>query len=451
MSASTPLAFPADDKLPPAQPHPASERLWLGFAVWGILALAVAAPRALSGFESPGSVPTIYRNAGVSWIEGRDLYGLSGWDFVYFPQSAALFTPLAALPEVPCAFLWRVLNVAIFAWGVLALTRLAQRRAARVRFLLVSLIAVGLCWSAARHGQMTLAMGGLMFAAAAELDRQRWNRAAIWLVLSVAIKPLSVVMLLLAAALYPRTMLPIVLATVAAVLLPFGMQEPGYVWRQMTLCVQSLQVSVEGGLTATWPQLFAIASAVGLDVPRQAQTVIRLAAALGTLLLCYLAKRRHPSSSAILFTVALAVGYILLFNMRTERNTYALMAPLLGLSFAMARAERHYVRLAFLGALALTMLLSHPLSRRLGEGSEDWLKPLVCLLFVVAVVAWTFPLRGRCQKNAALQPLKDGELTGPHDGAPSGARRRRDPAKQRGSTSPGHNASARGTPSARGR
>ncbi|HLQ37962.1 MAG TPA: glycosyltransferase family 87 protein, partial [Planctomycetota bacterium] len=192
----------------------------LAWCLWGAFALLIAAVK----FADPpvlGDVFTIYHDAACRWLAGQPLYNGEGTEFIYLPQSAVLWTPFALLPYAIGGALLRVLNVAAFAIGVRGLARLGSDELAGVRFLCVSVPAILMSWSSARAGQMTLAMGGMMMLALAALAAQRWWRAALWLTVGLALKPLIVVLTLLVVALARPTRWPLLVATLLLLALPF--------------------------------------------------------------------------------------------------------------------------------------------------------------------------------------------------------------------------------------
>ena len=176
--------------------------------------------------------------------------------FIYLPQCAMLCVPLSFMSFSWGGVLWRILNIGVFAVGVWRFTRLAGRSESPGMFARVSLIVALLSWSAARHGQMTMMMGGLMLVAVVELVDRRWWRAVLWMTLGFALKPLIIVLILLAAVLYPRTSWRMLLAMVALVALPLLAQRPEYVLEQYRQSVQMLNDASTLGPSKQFPHLF---------------------------------------------------------------------------------------------------------------------------------------------------------------------------------------------------
>ena len=95
--------------------------------------------------------------------------------------------------------------------------------------------------------------------------------------------------------------------------------------------------------------------------------------------------RSHPPAiGGGLAFYGLASCYILLFGAGTERNTFALIAPVIGLASARAWQSKDLGTLALLGALTLLMLLSHTLQHAYPNSVLAMAKPLAC----VVLFAW---------------------------------------------------------------
>ena len=224
--------------------------------------------KSILGAPLPGNVFRVYRDAGCHWLEGQPLYDGTGTGFIYLPQCALLCVPLSFMSFYWGGVVWRILNIGVFAVGVWRFTRLAGRNESPGMFARVSLIVALLSWSAARHGQMTLMMGGLMLVAVVELVDRRWWRAVLWMTLGFALKPLIVVLMLLAAVLYPRTSWRMLLAMVALVALPLLAQRPEYVLEQYRQSVQMLNDASHWGPSKQFPHLFWVLHAAGVEIPR---------------------------------------------------------------------------------------------------------------------------------------------------------------------------------------
>lgn len=359
--------------------------------LWGILFLVVA------GIVFAGSMRTVvpsYRMAALSWVSSQGLYDGTGvGGFVYFPQAAILFIPFAMLPEVLGEALWRLLNIGVFAFGLHGFARLAGERTRTMLFPLMTLVAIPLAWDCARNGQATLAMTGMMLLALVDVARNQWWRATLWLMLSVALKPLSIVLVLLLMAIDRPLTWRLLLGMVALALFPFLTQHPAYVVQQYSACIQNTMTAAHVGVVAHgWTTPFTALRVAGLDVPERVQTVIRLVAALATLGICFLARKRHDAARSAVYVFSFAAAYILLFSPRTENNTYVMLGPAIGVFLAQAfLIEKRYAMGALLSVIAVSAAAGRGLARVLAPHTEAiWMSPLMGTCFGLYLLARFF-------------------------------------------------------------
>ncbi len=358
-----------------------AKRGWWLWAVFAVVAAAVT----WNAEASDGQVLHIYRVAAADWWHGRPVYRLDGTGFLYLPASAVLYGPFAALPMPWAGALWRIGNVLAFATGIrhMTLAVLGRRRPAA---LLVAALAFPLAWSCARHGQMTLTMAAALLLGLAAAAEGRWRRAGWWLCLAVAIKPLALVAVLLAFVLLPRLRPTLLVGLCAVAALPFATQAPGYVVQQYRDCVANFRAAAAHAHQSEQAQLFWSLRELGLGLEPATQTVIQLGAAAVTLALCWWACRRGTPRDALLRLYTFGVGYVLLLSPKTERNTYALLAPPLAILAAQARAAGRTRLLVTLVGIVLLFVASNPVGRLLTGGPTVWMKPLLCLVFLGVVV-----------------------------------------------------------------
>ena len=348
--------------------------LWACFAA---LVLVLSIDRA----DTLENVFSVYRDAGLRWLHGEDLYPAQ-YRFNYFPPSAVFFAVFSGMPYGIEGALWRIANIAVFAAGLWRLGAHGDETATARHFMIATVVTVILSASAARYGQLTLAMSGLMMATATDLEEGHLWRAAIFAALAVAMKPLAVVLALLLFAVYPRARWRVALALLVFFVLPFLFQHPDYVLRQYA--------AVPGMLEARalqryeWQHLFGLLEKLGWTVTSVEQTILTGTAAVFVLFLCWRMRSHPPAIGGGLAFYGLASCYILLFGAGTERNTFALIAPVIGLASARAWQSKDLGTLALLGALTLLMLLSHTLQHAYPNSVLAMAKPLAC----VVLFAW---------------------------------------------------------------
>ena len=355
---------------------------WLA---WGLLFLVLVA-LVLAGNRR--TVTGNYREAALLWFRGEEIYTGAGTGFLYLPQAAILFAPFAWLPLMLGEIAWRAVSVGSFAIGLRRYASLAGRETGAELFPLMTALSLPLAFSCFRNGQSTIPIAALMMIAVADIADRRWSRAAAWLSLGVALKPLVIVLSLLAGALY-RPMRGRLLAGTAILLAsPFLFQAPAYVVSQYQSCAASMQATARLGLDAYWAHFFGMLKVAGIPVSSSVQTGIRLLAAGGTVWLCRLARDRYPADRAAVWLYALSVCYLMLFNPRTENNTYAMLGPAIAVFCGQALlVERRPKPAAALAAAAVCILGSPQITKGITPPPQSvWLAPLVCVGFLAFLV-----------------------------------------------------------------
>jgi hypothetical protein len=276
-------------------------------------------------------------------------------------------------------------------------------------FPLVSLLVLPKAWAGVIHGQAAAAMAGLSMLAVSEIGRQRWGRAAALLVAALAFKPLAIVFILLVGALYRPLTGRVLLGMAGLFLVPYLAHRPDYVTAQYVASIDMFDKAAQMGQTTEWPHLFSLASLGGLEIGAAWRTALRLAAALGTLALCLRVKSeiRNPKSEITIY--ALATAYLLLFNPRTENNSYLILAPIIALLCVRAYFfEDRTVRAALLLAGTIALFAGHEICQLLTpQFGFVWISPVVCLIFSIELV------RGVVRRGEVSAPDRCSTLRGP--------------------------------------
>ncbi|HWG41682.1 MAG TPA: glycosyltransferase family 87 protein, partial [Gemmataceae bacterium] len=188
---------------------------------------------------------TTWEQAGADWEVGRDLYR-DFWNpdqdqFRYSPLVAALLVPFHHLPIRLGGVVWRLLNAGAllggFGWWLQAAPAKRTPRQQGILFLLI----VPLSLSSLNNGQPNPLLIGLLLAALAAAERERWTLAAGLIALATALKIYPLAIGLLLAATYPRRFTPrLLLALALALVLPFAFQHSDYVRSQYALWLDRL-------------------------------------------------------------------------------------------------------------------------------------------------------------------------------------------------------------------
>jgi len=373
---------------------------WLA---WGLLLLVLVA-LVLAGNRR--TVTGNYREAALLWFRGGDIYAGTGVGFLYLPQAAILFAPFAWLPLKLGEIAWRAVSVGAFAIGLRRYASLAGRESGAELFPLMTALSLPLAFSCFRNGQSTVLIAALMMIAVADLADRRWVRAAAWLSLGLALKPLVIVLTLLAGALYKPVRWRLLAGTAVVLASPFLFQAPGYVVSQYQSCAASLQATARLGVESYWAHFFGMLKVAGVSVSSTLQTGVRLLAAGGILWLCRLARERYTAGQAAVWLYALAVCYLMLFNPRTENNTYAMLGPAIAVFCGQALlVERRPRVAAALAAAAIAILGSHQITKGITPPPQSvWLAPLVCTVFLAYLIRTVTARDGGSVRAAGSSP-----------------------------------------------
>jgi hypothetical protein len=153
-----------------------------------------------------------------------------------------------------------------------------------------------------------------------------------------------------------------------------------------------------------WQQnIFGLLDKLGWPATNTEQAIVGGASAAAILFLCWRARRHAQGMGVALCVYGLATCYILLLGSGTERNTYAMLAPVIGLVAATAWDSRDRRLLCFVGALMLIMLLSYTLQHVYPHTVLATAKPIACCMLLGWLV-WTV-LRARPEGNELARPL----------------------------------------------
>lgn len=359
-----------------------AQRYSLVWVLW-LLFISIVLVLKFNTEPSTGNVFHIYRQAGIRFSGGLDLYPASLFYFNYFPSSALFFSPFQSFSFENGGALWRAVNLVLFAAGVRALATLLPllcTRAHQNNFLWLSLVSLACCWSAARYGQMTLAMTGIALLGFSALSKRQFWRSAVFLSLALALKPTALVFWLLIFVLYKPMRMPLSFSLAIFLLLPFGFQSTEYIIAQYQALPGTLSERVYQP-DRKFANLFHLLSSIGIDFSLTAQNTSRALAAAWTLWLCRKFTIEFKHSMAVVLSYALASSYILLFGGGIEHNTYALLGPVLGVLLLLSSQFKMESTYLLLLTAFLLMLSSNTVMKSFPNiAVMAMLKPIACLM-----------------------------------------------------------------------
>lgn len=337
-----PIPEPTDTQ-PGVWPRSPRCALIAGVLLWVVPMLVIGVLVALRPTHRTVTLDSYHVAAGNWWV-GKSLYAGPG-GMNYLPHFAVLFSPFHFVPLWLGEVLWRFCAAATLAGGLWWLMRGLFRSAPQRPFFWATLVAMPLCMTSLRNGNANAHFGGVALLAMAALLNRRWWLTLGLMALVTALKPLGVVLLLLAPIVYAplRWRLPVVLLGLAA--FPFLFASPAYVCSQYRAAWSNLQACAVV-TEHRFADINGILRTFGTALGPTASKLVRVLAGGLTAVAWWWGARRLREPLTVLWFYALATGYLMLFNPMNEENSYSILAPALGAwaAFFLFRPEARNAR-----------------------------------------------------------------------------------------------------------
>jgi hypothetical protein len=300
---------------------------WLAaIGLWGVPTAVVSLLAGLQPLKR--TVTPLYHAAAAQWWARQHLYnGPKGMN--YLPHFALLFSPFHLLPLPVAEVLWRCCAAALIAGGLWQVVQVVFRSEAERPFFWATVLTMPLCMNALRSGQANALFGGLTLISIAALLRQRWWLASGLMVLAIAVKPLGIVLVMLAPFVYRPLRWRVPLALLVLAVFPFLFANPGYVLtehREMLINLKACAAVTQH----RFADINGLLRTFGIGLSPQFSTYLRAFMGACALFLWFLGARRLTEPLRALWLYALTGTYLMLFNPMTEQNSYVILAPVLG-------------------------------------------------------------------------------------------------------------------------
>jgi alpha-1,2-mannosyltransferase len=365
--------------------------LILGLILWVVWLASVLGPTwesvrdMMASGQASGALVEYANYIGRFWA-GETIYvagDLHG--FHYLPATLVLGTPLTWMSFPAAGAVIGLLSALALGASVCYLAAVFNPR----HWLPLAGIILGLSSMAAATSfdllQFQILMTASLIAAAAASMKGRYRQMSLWLILGIAIKPLGIVMALLAAVVFPKSRIPLVVALALLLILPFSVRDWGYVATEYGNYLRQLWhiTAVPPGNWFNQADFSVFLRHLGLDLNSTARLAIRMIAAAATLLLALrVASWRDPRATGFAIFI-LSVCYIAFFNPRQEQYSFLVVAPAVATigALLMARNVLDWFGWVWLG-LAIAIGL------RLGQAGL-WILPGImvpiwaCLIWLV--------------------------------------------------------------------
>ena len=349
--------------------------LVLGTSIWLVAYITVI------GLVLVGSIQEVpyrvYEGAGLRWVANQQLYDTRNIDgFQYFPSSAWIFSAFARLGRPGGGCTWRALSLALYVWGLWRSSKRISSVHPGACFVIATCASVAVVSRGLGNGQANLLLAALSLHVATDLSRQSWWRVCASLALGLAVKPLFVVLVLSVWAVYGQLWwrLPLVLGGVFGA--PWCWRDPAWLARQFRdSWTKIIECSKPDRLFEDVRGLFAT---FGPTIPHDTYLWIRMIAAFGVLAVAWETRSRIREPFASFMVASVAMSYLMIFNPRTQSNSYVMTAP-----FVSLLGSRYVVRRRYAEAIVLFFIgMTWNLGDRWFTPFKYWLKPSSCILFL---------------------------------------------------------------------
>ncbi len=359
--------------------------LWLLFGL--IVGIVVAVQ------PDKHTVTPEYRQASEKWWGGSEsLYTTDQGGYLYLPQAAILYTPYQLLPKRMGEPLWRLTGLALLAlglWRVSGLLNPAQRERL---FLTATLLVIPSAFSSARNGQVNLPLAGLFLLACADLARARWNSATLWLLLGILLKPIALAPALLAAACFSPLRLRLIAGFALCLAAAYLHPSSSFVTGEYHHFLQKFILAGSPLVKDNFSDFFGMLWHWGIHPAPMIISACRALASVLTLLFTLLAMRRFSGNQLLqaFAVMLLAALYLMLFNPRTEENSYVMLAGFTALMAACDFVNGRSQRGKWLALFSLLLAVEN--YGFVYHLTKIWFKPLISALFLVVLVGKNFSL-----------------------------------------------------------
>ncbi|MFT6834832.1 MAG: hypothetical protein ACJA0H_000864 [Francisellaceae bacterium] len=364
-------------------------KIYFIFSFW-ILVLIVGIATTL---YTNRTVTHNYYDAALDWLNHTDMYNSQGAGFIYFPQSAIFYIPLAKIPFWLSEIIWRALNFFIILYGSWSYMKLisANKNQYVLALFVLSALFLPTMFSSFQMGQMNLTIIALSLLSMLAIEKDQFKLAAFLIILCLAFKPTTIVIVLLFAYFYPKMRISMLIATLFFVLLPFLTTfDWHYVIYEYQQCYIKLTTASDVGnnYSTQWSQIFNVFDLItNSHVSDLVQRIVRLIAALIVLGALIKAYKETKNTHLFLWTLyALFSSYLMVFNPRTENTDYCIVTIAIAVFCIFNLAHKKYFTAAILVLINIGILVASNISKVFTPENDHWFTPIMALIFFIYII-----------------------------------------------------------------
>ncbi len=375
---------------------------------------------ALIAFIRPAdrTVTPVYSQAAQNWWNEEPLYSGTGDGFLYFPQSVFLYTPFIwqSFPEDRNAFrnepisktmfshirlrvaeaLYRIVSVGLLGFGIWKISEALTIPGQKSIFFCVSLLSLPASMTAASNGQFNVLLAATFLLSTAAIVGRRWWWATFWLMLGLAAKPHGIIPILLFGVLIPSLGWRLMVGFAAFILIGFAHWNPAYVLDQWKGALHQIQTSTTPSANR-YDDIAGMFRTFGVNLSDQFWFIVRAIFALITLWMAWVFRKHISNQLAPLLIAAAATAYMMIFNPRTESNTFVVVAPFIGCLAALS--IRDGLKNWIPGLLIFFCIALGSDNYPFYDLTRIWWKPFITCLFFSLLLYWAIRKKTPFQSN----------------------------------------------------
>lgn len=375
----------------------------VGYALWAILFTVISL--SIAQHPSDRTVSLAYIQAAQRFLQKAPLYEREGiHGFLYFPHFAIFFCPFVFMLPLAREILWRLFSLLLFVGSIRKISSSFFPGLQSKAFFCFSLLVMVSSMASLRNGQTNLGLGAALMLGFLYCGEKKNFKAGLFFFLGLILKPIALYPFFCAALFFPSFRKAALATLLFFFIFPFffSMDHPRYAYEQYLLFLNRM-LSVSQPNEANFADVQGLLYLFHLKLSPLLSFLTRSLGAIATLLVVRALGNLPRGSSlfpALLYSFS--TGYLLLFNPRTELNSYVM----LGLSLAFFSLYFGWIERQPKASL-LFIFLSPLLGIEAFGGSWVriglWLKPLVCLLFESLLVFFLFN-----RKSPVRCPIRSG-------------------------------------------
>lgn len=321
----------------------------------------------------------VYRNASDAWLSGRPIYPQIDYPLPF----VVLFTPFARMPVSLCEIVWRALVMSVYVSSLWRLARTVDP-GPRKLFFFISILSIQAAFGSIKSGQTNLLLAGALAHAAVDWMGSRRAATVAWLSVAVVAKPIGIVMVLLLAAADFALIPWLAGGLLLTASLPLLFDPWPYVALQYRAWWAEI-LSVAASKENRFDDINGLLRALHVHVPTAQMMLMRAAAAVLTLAVWWVASKRFGQPGRGLTLLGLSSTYLMLFNPRTESNSYVMLSHAIA-AFAALVLLVEGRRVGWLLAGLDVAMANGSFGKTIWLATKLWLMPVLAIVFFLSMI-----------------------------------------------------------------